>query len=301
MFDLLQAMHQDGFLTSTEVHALRKTCKELGENQVRVLRSLNIASCEQIQDYLQKYFGVLSLSKEALELLDESYQAFMPQDLALHYSCFGLGEERGMLFVALEDPTDTGTLDQLRFFLNKKIKAVCASVYEIAQALQQIYRLPVDKQKLSTAIDLSRGVIAGVPYQENFVNQVKALNENTKGAPLGLEESENGALLQTTETEPSPSTATLLHEEKELLEKLGIITSHALVKLSLISNREKALELLNLLLNPVEVQVVLTDDAHFRLEGEGFQFEGSSQTPQQSPHPILDTLSPVIQKVMRMK
>jgi len=293
MFDLLQAMHQDGFLTSTEVHALRKTCKELGENQVRVLRSLNIASCEQIQDYLQRYFGALALSKNALVLLNESYQVYMPQDLAVYYSCFGLGEERGYLYVALEDPTDMGTMDQLRFFLNKKIKTVCASVYDIAQGLQQIYRLPVDKQKLSTAIDLSRGVIAGVLCQENFVNQIK-WDDNEELEPAGLEDEETPVFV-------NDFNEAGRQEENELLEKLGAITSSALVKLSLMTNKEKSIDMLNLLLAPVQVKVVLTDDSHFRLEGEGFHFEGSCQTPQNSPHPIFDTLSPVIQKVMRMK
>ena len=116
MYDLLQVMQQDGYLSSGELIALRKTCKELGENPVRVLRSLNIASPEQIQEYLQRYFRVNALGDQAIALLDESYQSYIPIDIAVHYSCFGLGEENSALYVAMEDPSDRGTIQQLRFF-----------------------------------------------------------------------------------------------------------------------------------------------------------------------------------------
>lgn len=309
MFDLLQAMHQDGFLTSTEVHALRQTCKELGENQVRVLRSLNIASCEQIQDYLQRYFGSPSLSAEALELINESHQIFMPQDLALYYSCFGLGEDRNVLYVALEDPTDQGTIDQLRFFLNKKIKAVYASVYDIAQGLQKIYRLPIDRQKLSTAIDLSRGVIAGVLYQDTFVEQVHVdENAEIEIESLGLEDAAPPPFINEIEpprpASPPPPVAfagPLPAHHQALLETLGSTISNALVKLSLMTNPQEALTLINQLLEPVKIRLELTDHDQFQLEGEDFLFEGALPSPRETAHPLVETLAPVIQKIMRMK
>ena len=168
MYDLLQVMQQDGYLSSGELIALRKTCKELGENPVRILRSLNIASPEQIQEYLQRYFRVNALGDQAIALLNESYQSYIPIDIAVHYSCFGLGEENSAIFVAMEDPSDRGTVQQLRFFLNKRIIPIAATVFQLAEGLNKIYRISIPNLKLTTVIERSRGVIGGLRYEASY-------------------------------------------------------------------------------------------------------------------------------------
>jgi hypothetical protein len=184
MYDLLQVMQQDGYLSSGELIALRKTCKELGENPVRILRSLNIASPEQIQEYLQRYFRVNALSDKAISLLDESYQSFIPIDLAIHYSCIGLGEENSVLYVALEDPSDRGTIQQLRFFLNKRIIGISATVFQLAEGLSKIYRVSIPNLRLTTVIERSRGVIGGLRYEAPFEAEAITIGDDFAGANL---------------------------------------------------------------------------------------------------------------------
>ena len=184
MYDLLQVMQQDGYLSSGELIALRKTCKELGENPVRILRSLNIASPEQIQEYLQRYFRVNALSDKAISMLDESYQNYIPIDLAIHYSCFGLGEENSILYVALEDPSDRGAIQQLRFFLNKRIIGISATVFQLAEGLSKIYRVSIPNLKLTTVIERSRGVIGGLRYEAPFEAEAITIGEDFAGANL---------------------------------------------------------------------------------------------------------------------
>jgi hypothetical protein len=184
MYDLLQVMQQDGYLSSGELIALRKTCKELGENPVRILRSLNIASPEQIQEYLQRYFRVNALSDKAISMLDESYQNYIPIDLAIHYSCFGLGEENSVLYVALEDPSDRGAIQQLRFFLNKRIIGISATVFQLAEGLSKIYRVSIPNLRLTTVIERSRGVIGGLRYEAPFEAEAITIGEDFAGANL---------------------------------------------------------------------------------------------------------------------
>ncbi|APJ03411.1 hypothetical protein [Silvanigrella aquatica] len=187
MYDLLQVMQQDGYLSSGELIALRKTCKELGENPVRVLRSLNIASPEQIQEYLQRYFRVNALGDQAIKLLDEGYQTYIPIDLAIHYSCFGLGEEHSALYVAMEDPSDRGTVQQLRFFLNKRIIAIAANVYQLAEGLSKIYRVSIPNLRLTTVIERSRGVVGGIRYEVPPPVKAHTLNNSNAGASLSAD------------------------------------------------------------------------------------------------------------------
>ncbi len=191
MYDLLQVMQQDGYLSSGELIALRKTCKELGENPVRVLRSLNIASPEQIQEYLQRYFRVNALGDQAITMLDEGYQTYIPIDLAIHYSCFGLGEDNSVLYVAMEDPSDRGTVQQLRFFLNKRIIAISATVFQLAEGISKIYRVSIPNLKLTTVIEKSRGVIGGLRYEAPYEAKAISIGEDFAGANLSDEDSED--------------------------------------------------------------------------------------------------------------
>lgn len=189
MLDLLQFMQQDGYLSAQELVALRKTSKELGESPVRLLRSLNIASPEQIQLFLQKHFKVLLLKEEALAELGPNHQIFVPLDIAIFYSCFGIGEENGITYIAMEDPSDRGVINQLRFLLSKRIVGVCATVYQIAEGLTKIYNLQITNLKLTTPIEKSRGVIGGIRYathqqmQQNQENEIQ-IDENFAGVGL---------------------------------------------------------------------------------------------------------------------
>ncbi|BBH52744.1 hypothetical protein JCM31447_11860 [Fluviispira sanaruensis] len=161
----------------------------MGENPVRMLRSLNIASPEQIQDYLQRYFGVGALGKQALKMLDETYQSFVPVDIAIHYSCFGLGEDSNVLYVAMEDPSDRGIVNQLRFFLNKRIVGVSATVFQLAEGLSKIYKVHKSALNLTTILENTRGVIAGIRYE--VPHKVEAISIDDDFVSSNLKDSDS--------------------------------------------------------------------------------------------------------------
>lgn len=225
MYDLLQVMQQDGYLSSGELIALRKTCKELGENPVRVLRSLNIASPEQIQEYLQRYFRVNALGDQAIAMLDEGYQIYMPIDLAIHYSCFGLGEENSVLYVAMEDPSDRAAIQQLRFFLNKRIIAISATVFQLAEALSKIYRVTIPNLRLTTVIEKSRGVIGGLRYEAPFEAEAMTIGEDFAGANLSDADSQDVESFVSTSTNSDEATSKESIKESSTSEPSAEITS----------------------------------------------------------------------------
>lgn len=182
MHDLLQRMHQEGLLAASELLALRRTCRDLRENPVRVLRSLNIASPEEIQGLLARYFRTSTVTDELVDALDESSKALIPIDLALHLSVLPIAEENGRLFVALEDPSDKSVLHQLAFFLDRRIDPAAATAHQIAKGLHKLYGLNPDQLKLSTVLEISRGVVGGVPEPE-AVSQRMALAHSGSSAP----------------------------------------------------------------------------------------------------------------------
>lgn len=159
MHDLLQLMYQDGYLSSTELAALKRTSRNLRENPVRILRSLNIATPGEIKDLLQKYYGFPAATDKVIEELDESLRAIIPADLALHYCVLPIAEDKNDLYVLMEDPTDKGTINQLQFFLNRKIVPVIATVVQLSNGLCRLYGVEPGRLKLSGLLETSRGAV----------------------------------------------------------------------------------------------------------------------------------------------
>lgn len=350
MFDLLQVMQQDGYLSSVELLALRKTCKELGENPVRVMRSLNIASPEQIQDYLQRYFRIHALSDKALSLLDESHQSLVPIDLAIHYSCFGIGEENYSLYVALEDPSDRGIVQQLQFFLGKRIVAVSATVYQLADALTKIYNVSRSHLNLTTVLEKTRGVLGGVRYEAPHIVDAITIGEDFKGVQLSNDLSnEVDTFVESTPEAPKPTaeagggdvepsaeisldslpeqTPEIVAVEEDVsveeiaqgesieasensktaltngsLAQISSLVSSALVKMSMLSTQNEAINMLNGLLKEFNTKVSLPEKNSYQVQGEGFSVTGNLESKMSDElHPIAYALDPVLKKVLKMK
>lgn len=318
MLDLLQFMQQDGYLSANELSALRRTAKELGESPVRLLRSLNIASPEQIQNFLQRHFKVLLLKEEALAGLSEDHQIFLPIDIALFYSCFGLAEENNELYIAMEDPSDRGLINQLRFLLDKKIVGICATVYQLAEGLTKIYNVPLTKLKLTTPLEKSRGVVGGVRYEESqesplhnilLGNNLIKINETFTGVGLQDAEQETLAFDLSPNEIPSPKQNSqeqkenLLENEmiKELNYKVLNIMNIILTKLALLQKKEEAYDLLNTYLSPLHLSVMPQGENNLCLQGENFSVSASLQNLEEQSHPLFISLLPVLKKLNRLK
>ncbi|MFZ9521557.1 MAG: hypothetical protein ACO3A4_13865 [Silvanigrellaceae bacterium] len=159
MHDLLHLMYQDGHLSSTELTALRRTSRQLGENPVRILRSLNVATPSEIKELLQRYYGFSAATDKVIEELDDSLRALIPADIALHYCVLAIAEEKNELYVLIEDPTDKGTIKQLEFFLGKKIVPVIATVQQLSNGLCRLYGVEPGRLNLSGLLEASRGAV----------------------------------------------------------------------------------------------------------------------------------------------
>ncbi len=279
MTDLLQCLQQNGALSATEHKAIKKTCLELGENPVRILRSLNVISPEKIQDYFHKYLKILALSDDALEHFDSSYQDYIPMDIALFYSCFAIGEEEGALYVAMEDPTDRGLINQLRFLLDKRVVGVAATVYQLAQGLKSVYSLQVEELKLTTAIDRSRGVVGG-----------------TKSASLTKEE----------ETLSRKEMVSLPEEPMaplpvEFSYKSSIFITLSMTKMAFCKTQANAFEILNSAFLPVGVKFELSgQEGSFKISCSYFEISSSFADLEKPRHSFYLQILPLLKKIGKL-
>ncbi len=157
MQDLITFLHADGLITRSECAAIKKTSRDLRENPVRVLRSLNVAAPEDIQRCFKVYFNYPLVTDALVRNLTGEYAALIPVDLALHFSVFGFGQEGDSLHVGMEDPTDRATIEALKFFLGKEILPSAANVYQLTTAMAKLYGVSEGASGLETVIDQARG------------------------------------------------------------------------------------------------------------------------------------------------
>ncbi len=162
-------MYQDGYLSSTELTALRKTCRDLRENAVRVLRSLNIVSQPEIQGLLQRFYGHDSATDALIENIGEDQRNLLPIDIALHYSVVAIGMHDRRLLVLMEDPTERRILESLGFFMGLRVRPVVATATQLARALSRAYGVEVGDLRLTTVLEASRGVFGGVIYDHSQI------------------------------------------------------------------------------------------------------------------------------------
>ena len=179
MQNLLQLMYQDGHLSSTELAALQRASRQLKENPIKILRSLNIATPGEIRELLQRYYGFSAATDKLIEELDDSLRSLLPADIALHYCALPIAEEDNEIYVLMEDPTDKGTISQLEFLTDKKIVPVIATVQQLSNGLCRLYGVEPGRLKLSGVLEASRGAVGitglGASRNAHFIDDSQPL------------------------------------------------------------------------------------------------------------------------------
>ncbi|HIA27276.1 MAG TPA: type II/IV secretion system protein [Planctomycetes bacterium] len=111
------------------------SCK-LGDALVR----LGICSQEQVTRSLALHFQMpfANLSKHAIpqELID-----MVPKDVALEHKIVPVAKKGRSLVIALSDPLDFFTMDNLRFILSTEVEPALATPAAVDEALDEYYRL----------------------------------------------------------------------------------------------------------------------------------------------------------------
>lgn len=301
MLDLLRFMQKDGYLSSEELTALRKTCRHLQENPVRVLRSLNIASPEQIQLFLKKHFKVLTLKPQSLLELSTANADFIPKDLALFYSCFGVTEENGVLFIAMEDPLDKATLHQLRFFLDKRIMGISATVYDLHDGLMRIYNCQETELKLTTALEKSRGLEGGYRYSEDPIfwepkAPVVVASEPSKPTATPIAHDQVAKAPQTALTEDEGMTSA--YDQQRLAAVINLL----LVKLALAADQQTAIELFARELSAIGLTFTAKEYPAFEFSGPDFALVGSwDDLGRHQRNSLYRMIMPILKKISNRK
>ncbi len=106
----------------------------LGEALVQ----MQAANWDQVYEALAELLGYRFVDLRSMRIPAEAIEA-MPRPIARKHNLLPVGEEDGVLLVAITDPFDLYAMDSLRFYLNREVRCVLAAPDAVEEAISKYY------------------------------------------------------------------------------------------------------------------------------------------------------------------
>ena len=99
---------------------------------------MQAATWDQVYEALSELLGYRFVDLRATRIPAEAIEA-MPKSIARKHNIVPVGEEEGVLVVAITDPFDLYAMDSLRFYLNREVRCVLAAPDAVEEAINKYY------------------------------------------------------------------------------------------------------------------------------------------------------------------
>jgi type IV pilus assembly protein PilB len=134
-----QILIEKGIVTEEQVAQALEMQREnpkikLGEALVQ----MQAANWDQVYEALAEALGYRFVDLRVTRIPAEAIEA-MPRIIARKHNLVPVGEEDGVLIVAITDPFDLYAMDSLRFYLNREVRCVLAAPDAVQEAISKYY------------------------------------------------------------------------------------------------------------------------------------------------------------------
>jgi type IV pilus assembly protein PilB len=135
-----QQMVDEGLISSDQLAVAQETQKNLGGDLGHILIKKGFVTEEQVLEFLSQRLNIPFMSLKEYTI-DPDVTKIVPVSLAKKYHFMPLFKIEDTLTIAMADPLDVFTIDELRGALKFKIQPVLASAAEIEKLVQENYRM----------------------------------------------------------------------------------------------------------------------------------------------------------------
>lgn len=138
-FPLGQLLLEKGLITESQLNQALAKQRETGDRLGTTLFKLGFIDEETI--FMPVLAGQMNVEHVNLNEIDISQEAvnMIPPKFATHYKILPFDFKDGVLFVAMAEPNDITTIDEIGMIVDTKIKPVLASEKEILEAIRKYY------------------------------------------------------------------------------------------------------------------------------------------------------------------
>lgn len=128
----------EGVITSEQLEIGLKEQRKLGELLCTTLIKLGFASEEKIFTILSRKLNIPYV-KLKNKIIEPAVVQKVPAKFSSHYKIIPVGIENNVLIIAMADPLDVRTLDDIRLILGEEVEAVLSTETEIVDAIRKYY------------------------------------------------------------------------------------------------------------------------------------------------------------------
>lgn len=147
MPDFLEILVRNKLLTEAQVGDIKKTARSSGISTGDAAVKLGACTPELVAKARAKAGGLEYVKLDGIEIPPHVVQ-LVPESIAREHAVLPLGEENGMLKIAVADPDDLEVLDKLQFVVNRKLKLALATKDAIVTAVNKLYSRGDETEKM---------------------------------------------------------------------------------------------------------------------------------------------------------
>ena len=153
-----QILVSEGKLDPDNLEMALREQKKTGERLGELLVKMNFVSIEEV---LKAVASQLSMPYMKLSDIDipKEIIAKIPAKLVIHYNLIPIDQSNGVLRVAISDPLDIHTLDDLRMLLKIEVEPVVSPPKEIHDAIKKYYGIGAETVEEMVGADEEEGKV----------------------------------------------------------------------------------------------------------------------------------------------
>jgi len=170
-----QLLLQEGVVTSEQLNEALEQQKKTGGYLCANIIKLGFASEEEIFPILAKKINIPYIRVKDMFIPPEVIKK-VPAKFATHYRLIPVALEGNVLSLAMADPLDVHTLDDMRLFLGSEIKPMLAGDADILEAISRYYGVGADT--LEEIVAGSERIFGKIEKQEKIAEDVEAQAED---------------------------------------------------------------------------------------------------------------------------
>ena len=135
---VLEVFIEQGIVEHGQVEDIEADMHQSGKSLVQVMVDFGFVTEEQFFQTIADSLGAPFMNVNGFEPPTE-IQRLIPAGLAQLHKCFPIGIEEGAIQVALCDPLNAQTAEDLRFALGKEIQVCVAPIWQIEDLIKKYY------------------------------------------------------------------------------------------------------------------------------------------------------------------
>ena len=138
--DLIETVQETGLITEAQADHVRDLHQRDGRNVVTILDEEQLVDPERLALVASLHLGVPFVNLKAQQA-EETATELLQEWVCHKYGVIPLSVNDGALLVAMEDPTDIQTIDDLSSISKRRIEAALAFARDIHEAIDRNYRI----------------------------------------------------------------------------------------------------------------------------------------------------------------